>query len=290
MTALATSGGWEAPISAILFDCFGTLADCGDRQFLNVFRRICEEATLPLAGKDLWDRWLEHGRALARERGRDPGDPLAGPEPQFAPYRDTWLLQFERLFQSLGGSVGCAGDAPGACRAMVDVLARARCFPEVHRVVDALRPHFRLGVLSNADDDFLGACLAENRLDFDLVVSSEMAGCYKPRARIFRHACDALGLPPAQVLYVGDHPVADVLGALSAGLPAVWLNRGSTTFPDRVPAPHAEIGDLGLLPRLLGVSQAAGYAPPARAGRAGRPAAKAGPADVSARESAAQTG
>lgn len=34
------------------------------------------------------------------------------------------------------------------------------------------------------------------------------------------------GLAPQQVLHVGDDAALDVLGALSAGMQAVWLNRG----------------------------------------------------------------
>ena len=105
-----------------------------------------------------------------------------------------------------------------------------------------------MAVLSNADDDFLTSFLQRTGLDFETVVSSEAVRSYKPRATIFRALCDALGLPPGEVLYVGDSPIADLLGARAAGLAVAWVNRAGAKLPDRVPEPDLEIRDLtGLL-------------------------------------------
>jgi putative hydrolase of the HAD superfamily len=58
-------------------------------------------------------------------------------------------------------------------------------------------------------------------------------------------------LPPEEVLYVGDSPFADVLGARNAGMPVAWVNRYGAKLPDTVPAPDLEITDLrGLVENL----------------------------------------
>lgn len=57
---------------------------------------------------------------------------------------------------------------------------------------------------------------------FSCVVLSEEAGLYKPDPQILRLACQNLGVPCEEALYVGDHPF-DVLCAHAAGMKAIWL-------------------------------------------------------------------
>jgi len=61
-------------------------------------------------------------------------------------------------------------------------------------------------------------------LRFDAVISSESAASYKPHPEIFRYACELLRLPPERILYAGDSPVADILGAKSAGLAVAYIS------------------------------------------------------------------
>ena len=59
--------------------------------------------------------------------------------------------------------------------------------------------------------------LAGFRDDLGMVFSNEV-GAAKPAAAIFRIAVDLVGVPAADVLHVGDNPVADIQGAGAAGL------------------------------------------------------------------------
>jgi 2-haloacid dehalogenase len=156
-------------------------------------------------------------------------------------------MQFERSFRSFGA------DVPGtaACARLLDQLAAAACFPEVPEVLEALRGSYRIAVLSNADDDFLSSFLQREGLQFEAIVSSEAARSYKPRAAIFRRLCELLELDPRQVLYVGDSPLADLLGAHAAGLATAWINRPGAKLPDKIPAPDVELHDLRDLLTIL---------------------------------------
>ena len=51
---------------------------------------------------------------------------------------------------------------------------------------------------------------------FTAVIISEELGVAKPDSRFFQAALDALGLPPEELLGVGDNPVSDVGGAQAA--------------------------------------------------------------------------
>jgi FMN phosphatase YigB (HAD superfamily) len=60
-------------------------------------------------------------------------------------------------------------------------------------------------------------------------------GAVKPEPAIFAHACAGLGLPPGQVLMVGDSARADVEGARSFGMRAVLLARGGpSAWPEQI--------------------------------------------------------
>ena len=50
-------------------------------------------------------------------------------------------------------------------------------------------------------------------------------GTVKPDPAIFLAACEALGVPPEEVAYVGDDLRLDVEGAQRAGLTGIWMNR-----------------------------------------------------------------
>jgi putative hydrolase of the HAD superfamily len=57
---------------------------------------------------------------------------------------------------------------------------------------------------------------------FDTVLISETEGVRKPDREIFERALARLGAKPENALFVGDSPDADVMGALGAGLSAIW--------------------------------------------------------------------
>jgi 2-haloacid dehalogenase len=229
-----------AGVRAIAFDCYGTLIDFGDRHFVDLMDIVSLRHELGIEGKQLFDRWLQQSKEVWRSRGRDPENPTGGPEPEFGTYDELWMDQFERTFHELE----LEGDAKGASELMVEHLKAAPPYAETREVIEALRPRYRLCVLSNADDSWLHSCLQAAGLQFEHIVSSESARSYKPRARIFHATAELLGVQPSELLYVGDSPIADVLGARNAGLPVAWLNRYGARLPDTVPAPDLEITDL----------------------------------------------
>jgi putative hydrolase of the HAD superfamily len=113
-----------------------------------------------------------------------------------------------------------------------------------------------LGIISNANEAYTRTKLAILGIDhhFTCVVCTDTVGCAKPDPRIFRHACDLLGLPPAQVAYVGDRHDTDAAAATAAGLHGLWLDRRGTTTPPpavrRVPDLTTLLVTLGLEPDL----------------------------------------
>lgn len=82
---------------------------------------------------------------------------------------------------------------------------------------------------------------------------SETFGIQKPDPAIFHAGAACLGIPPADILFVGDNPIADIAGARAAGMPAAWLHRDQLWPADLEDKPDFVIGSLGELPAILGM-------------------------------------
>jgi len=83
-------------------------------------------------------------------------------------------------------------------------------FPEVREVITALRPHFRLGVISNFDGRLRAILTNLGLADaFDPLIISSEVGADKPNAWIFEQALANAGVSPREALHVGDDPGRD---------------------------------------------------------------------------------
>jgi epoxide hydrolase-like predicted phosphatase len=97
---------------------------------------------------------------------------------------------------------------------------------ELVETLPALRERYRLGLLSNANDD-LRQMLTErwqisDQFD-DMIISAEV-GLLKPDRRIYELAVSRLGVQADEALFIDDMPV-NVEGAQIAGLQAIqYLN------------------------------------------------------------------
>ena len=225
-------------IRAVALDCYGTIVRFTTPDFIRTMAQIARAQGLEADPEVLWDRFVEAAFVF---RGENVG------RPTYRRYEEAWAFQFERAAQKLGFQ----GDGPLAALRLKQELSQAEAYAEVAEVLEALRARYRLAILSNADDDFLHACLARNGLEFDFVVSSEVAQALKPNPAIFAYLAGLLGLEPHRILYVGDNPMPDIVGAREAGVPVAWLNRSGSPLPEDMPEPDVEVASLTELLTIL---------------------------------------
>ena len=84
---------------------------------------------------------------------------------------------------------------------------------------------------------------------FDFIAASARIGYEKPHRRIFEWALEQADAEPSQVIHVGDHVDADVLGARAVGIDGVLIDRTHRYAIDDVPDGTPVIGSLeDLLP------------------------------------------
>ena len=89
----------------------------------------------------------------------------------------------------------------------------------------------------------------------DCLFVSETFGGKKPNRAIFHAAAAHLGIPPGEILFVGDNPTVDVLGAQAAGMKAAWLHRGQPWPTGLAGEPDYVIGSLGEVAGILHLTQ-----------------------------------
>jgi len=143
--------------------------------------------------------------------------------------------------------------------------ARLRLFDDAVEVLDALRRHYPLGLITNGPADI-------QRLEIEVLgighyfdhvfIEGEMKEG-KPSPTVFARAAAAMACTPGELLMVGNSYKQDIAPALAAGWHAIWIRRPSDVppsakndaKPEEMPmggqAPDAEISHLiELLPIL----------------------------------------
>jgi 2-haloalkanoic acid dehalogenase type II len=160
------------------------------------------------ADRKVGDAWR---RALRAQYAADP----------FIAFREVHRLVFQDLFRRFT----IQADLDAWIDEAFDEYRRAKAYPEVSSVLRQLEPDVPMAVVSNMDMAILLEALHRNGLSFTFVVASEEEQRYKPHASIFQRAIRYLGLPPANILHVGDSYLEDVVGATSVGMGSVLIHR-----------------------------------------------------------------
>lgn len=190
----------------------------------------------------LYEALVESWQAAERRRAVDHRE-VPAPE------------RFADLLRRLGLDPWPPALLPALLEAHREGLSAASEFPAHHRaLLEALVPHYRLGVISNFDYTPTALAILDGagvRGFFDAVVVSDTVGWRKPAPVIFRVALERLGVEPDEALFVGDRPEIDVAGAHGVGLPVAWLNPEGAPLPPGLAAPEFELRDLGDLRNIL---------------------------------------
>ena len=107
-------------------------------------------------------------------------------------------------------------------------------FPDSRDALLELRRRgLKLGALSNIDEASFARMLQTLGVSFDVVVTAERVGAYKPDKPHFMAALSdllAMGIPPEKVLHVAQSRRADIVPANELGLTCVWVNRQGHIF------------------------------------------------------------
>jgi 2-haloacid dehalogenase len=189
---------------------------------------------------DSWSLWnsvagdAERGLAWRREYLR-----LTYGAGAYRPYED--------IVAEAAANAGLGPDGPAR---LVERWDELMPWPEAPAVLQALQRSLPLAAVTNCSEQLGRRAAARAGVRFDVLVTAERAGWYKPDPRPYRLALAELELPAEQALFVAGSP-ADLPGAAGVGLPVVWHNRlGLAPFARSV-QPLATWASLDPLPALV---------------------------------------
>jgi len=112
-----------------------------------------------------------------------------------------------------------------------------------------LEDRYRLGVITNCDDDLFAASNRRLGVAFDWVITAEQARGYKPRIANFELAFERIDVPRARILHVAQSLFHDHVPAKALGMTTVWIDRrhdrpGSGATPPAHATPDLRFPDM----------------------------------------------
>jgi 2-haloalkanoic acid dehalogenase type II len=123
-------------------------------------------------------------------------------------------------------------------------------WPEVAEVLGELRRRTRLAIVTNCSEALAAKAVTATGIAFDVVVTAERAGFYKPDPRPYRQALAELGAPAENCLFVAGSAY-DLVGTSKVGLATFWHDRVGMTPPPGAPTPLARAATLHPLLELV---------------------------------------
>ena len=127
---------------------------------------------------------------------------------------------------------------------------RVELYPDSLSTIVELVNSYQTGVITNGNADVEAIGLGKY---FDFIVTAEVAGAAKPDREIFEYARAITGLENHELLYVGDHPELDIVGASNSGWKTVWFNLNKKPWPEVSIRPDAEIQNISELLNILSI-------------------------------------
>lgn len=224
-------------IRCIVFDLDDTLWPC--------------EPTIVKAEAALYD-WLEEKypqvtNQYSLEQLRQHHLDAAMQKPHIA--HDVTVLRkqsLQELAQKFGYPSALAEDGLALFR---KYRSQVTLFDDALPTISRLGKSFKIGVITNGNAD-LGAMGLDKHFEF--IVTAAEVGVAKPNKGIFEFARKKANLETHELLYIGDHPEIDVLGAKKCGWKTLWFNSSKADWIGES-RPDAQIHSLKELPSLLSI-------------------------------------
>jgi HAD superfamily hydrolase (TIGR01509 family) len=157
---------------------------------------------------------------------------------------DLTFLRHRALQELFGAAAHAESLADEALEVFFSARNRVEFYDDARPALTRLRARYRLFAVSNGNADLHRCGIGDL---FEGHVTASAAGAAKPDARIFAALLGLAGVEAAQVLHIGDDPLADVVGATRSGMQAVWLNRDGREWPQAYAAPTRTVSTLAEL-------------------------------------------
>ncbi|KAJ9156612.1 Haloacid dehalogenase [Pleurostoma richardsiae] len=139
----------------------------------------------------------------------------------------------------IAARLGLASPSADESRAFGQSVGKWPAFPDTVDALRRLAKHYKLVVLSNVDRQSFAATNAGplQGVPFDLIVTAEDVGSYKPDPRNFEHMLEKVkekfGVEKHQVLQTAQSQFHDHHPARAAGIKSSWIVRPGAVMGNR---------------------------------------------------------
>ena len=214
-----------ARFDALTFDVYGTLID-----WEAGIAAALRQAGATGGDDELLEAFARHEAELEAGPYRSYRDVLAGAVRGVAAD-----LGFAPSGEQVAAFAGSVGDWPA--------------FPDSADALAALEQRFRLGVITNCDDDLFALSNRRLGVEFDWVITAQQARGYKPRRENFTLALERIDVPRERILHVAQSLFHDHVPAKALGMTTVWIDRrrdrqGFGATPAAEAAPDLTVPDM----------------------------------------------
>jgi 2-haloacid dehalogenase len=210
---------------ALSFDCYGTLVDW-ETGIATALQPWAERHGLPATPDQLVAAFSSVETHVQQEH---PG----------WRYPDVLAETMRRIGAQLGAPV--ADDDATAFGASVGSWPP---FPDSSEALHRLHRRYRLIILSNVDRASFARTAARLGVDFDLLITADDVGAYKPSPLSFPAllaGVDGLGVARGRLLHVAESLYHDHVPAQAMGLPSVWIDRRKEGASTASPQPDQPV-------------------------------------------------
>ena len=206
----------------VTFDCYGTLIDWEDG-IASAFVREAAADGVSLDRSRIIGAYHEIEPTVEAER--------------YESYRDVLARTARRVADRLGWEL-----SEERSRFLPESLPDWSPFPDTNpALVDLAAAGYRLGILSNVDNDLLERTRTHFPVDFEIIVTAAQVRSYKPAHGHFLEARRRVGA--ARWLHAAQSWFHDVVPAHELGIPVAWVNRKSERRSEDS-EPDAEVANL----------------------------------------------
>jgi 2-haloacid dehalogenase len=221
----------------LTFDCYGTLIDW-EQGILTALKPILVARNVNLDERQILELFAEFEPELERQSS-------------YITYREV-----------LQGVVKKFGDrfdfkpSEEELNFLPDSIKHWQPFPDTVEALKLLKQRFKLGIISNIDEDLFVDSAKHLQVEFDWIITAQQAKSYKPSPNNFKLAFQRIGLPTDKILHVAQSIYHDIIPARSLGLSTVWVNRrinqegfGATKVAEE--KPDLEVPNLKTLAEMI---------------------------------------
>ncbi|MCM1296078.1 MAG: HAD family hydrolase [Muribaculaceae bacterium] len=196
-------------LKTVFIDYTGTTVMESGKDMEPVIKRICQNSVLH-SPKEMLPVWLSLIKKYEKEYG----------------YGDAYLTSEEVLFKALNTLVSdySLNDNINELHSMITKYwATAPIFPDVKEFFD--KCPLPIYLITNNSELCVNSAMQLNGLHPTGIVSADLVRAFKPQKALFEKALEIAGCKPEEAVHIGDSYVSDVLGARSAGIIPILLQR-----------------------------------------------------------------